>query len=479
LNITVTDQENCRKQVRLEIPGEAVRSEADKIAANLARKINIPGFRPGHVPKSVVKTKFRKELRDEVVHKLLPRALSEAIQEKDLRVVSEPALDELKFNDDESIAASFTVEVSPDFILAPYTNLSLTKRVRTVKDEDVEKAVQALRERHAELAPVEDRPAQIGDLVTANMTGRIAAGSEQTVQDRSASESGESAAEQMDRSAAGSESTKEVPTREVEIELGAKGVFDEFNKGLVGTQAGDVRTMSVLYPEEYQNKEIAGRRVDWTAEVTAVRIKELPELDDEFAGTVDSEFASLDDLRNSLRSRLERESAERTEAELRNEAMKALGERNRFEVPQSVVDKLAESRLSAFARTIHGQGRRFEDLGVEPDKLRAIEQIRAGEDVRGMYILQRIAEDQNIEATEEEVAQEVDRLAQSAGKPVEAVKARLTKENGLDSIKEQIENRKALDFVIASADIRTTDAEPEEAERGQAGDEGGDEEGQG
>src|SRR5262249_22990465 len=99
--------------------------------------------------------------------------------------------------------------------------------------------------------------------------------------------------------------------------------------------------------------------------------------------------------------------------------------------------------------------------------------------VRGMYILQRIAEDQNIEATEEEVAQEVDRLAQSAGKPVEAVKARLTKENGLDSIKEQIENRKALDFVIASADIQTTADEAEEAERGQAEDVGGDEEGLG
>jgi trigger factor len=464
--------------VRLEIPGETVRGEADKIAANLARKINIPGFRPGHVPKSVVKTKFRKELRDEVVHKLLPQALSDAIQQKDLRVVSEPALDELKFNDDESIAASFTVEVSPDFDLAPYTSLSLTRRVWTVKDEDVEDAVQALRERHAELVPVEDRPAQIGDLITANMTGRIAPAGEQGVEGRSAeNQPNESAGEQADQPAPDGESVKEIQTREVEVELGAKGVFDEFNRALVGASIGDVRTMSVLYPDDYKNKEIAGRRVEWTAEVTAVRVKELPELDDEFAGTVDTAFGSLDDLRTSLRGTMEREAVERSDAELRNEAMKALGDRNRFEVPQSIVDRLAESRIAAFARSMHGQGRRFEDLGVEPEQLRALERVRAGEDVRGMYILQRIAEDQNIEATDEEMAQEVDRIAQASGKPVEAVKARLTKENGLDSIKEQIENRKALDFVIASADIRTANAEAEEVERDQTGDKG-DEEGQ-
>jgi trigger factor len=228
--------------------------------------------------------------------------------------------------------------------------------------------------------------------------------------------------------------------------------------------------MSVQYPDDYQNEKIAGRKVEWTAEVTAIRLKELPELDDEFAGTVDSEFTSLEEMRNGIKDKMEREAGERTDADLRTEAMKALADRNRFEVPQSVVDKLVDSRMSAFARSMHGRGRRIEDLGIDPMHLREIERVRATDDVRGMYILQRIAEVQSIEATDDDVAREIERIATASGKTAEFIKARLTKDEALDSIKEQIENRKALDFVIASAEIRTVDGATEEAEHGQAGD---------
>ena len=469
MNISVIDQEGCKRQVRLEIPGETVRVESDKIAANLARKINIPGFRPGHVPKSVVKTRFRKEVRDEAVQKLLPQALTEAIQEKDLKVVGEPALDELKFNDDESIAASFTVEVSPDFDLAPYTSLPLTKRLWNVSDEAVDQSIQSLRERHAELVPVEDRPAQTGDLITANMTGQIVR--EGSEPEGEAGSEGSAPAEPGTEQAAGGEAHGEtIETREVEIELGAKGVFPEFNEAIVGARPGDVKTMSVQYPDDYQNEKTAGRKVEWTAEVTAIRLKELPELDDEFAATLEGEFASVEEMRNSIKDNMERESTERTDADLRTEAMKVLADRNRFEVPQSVVNKLVDSRMASFARSMYGRGRRIEDLGIDPMQLREIERARATDDVRGMYILQRVAEVQNIEATDDDVAEEIERLATASGKTVEFIKARLTKDEALDSIKEQIENRKALDFVIASAEIRTVDGATEEAEHGQTGD---------
>jgi trigger factor len=469
LNISVIDQEGCKRQVRLEIPGETVRVESDKIAANLARKINIPGFRPGHVPKSVVKTRFRKEVRDEAVQKLLPQALTEAIQEKDLKVVGEPALDELKFNDDESIAASFTVEVSPDFDLAPYASLPLTKRLWNVSDEAVAESIQSLRERHAELVPVEDRPAQTGDLITANMTGRIVGkGSEPAGE--AGSEGSEPGEPGTGRAAGGEARGETIETKEVEIELGAKGVFPEFNEAIVGARPGDVKTMSVQYPDDYQNEKIAGHKVEWTAEVTAIRLKELPELDDEFAGTLEGEFASVREMRDSIRDNMEHEAAERTDADLRTEAMKVLADRNRFEVPQSVVNKLVDSRMASFARSMYGRGRRIEDLGIDPMQLREIERARATDDVRGMYILQRIAEVQDIEATDDDVAEEIERLATASGKTVEVIKARLTKDEALDSIKEQIENRKALDFVIASAEIRTVDGATEEAEHGQTGD---------
>src|SRR2546423_8872551 len=175
MNITVTDQENCKKQLHLEIPGEVVRAETDKVAGNLARQMNIPGFRPGHAPKSVVKTRFRKELRDEVVSHLLPESLQKAISDKDLKVIGEPAIDDLKFGDDDAINVTITVSVKPEFELGDYKGLPLTKRVYKIRDEDVDKEIERLREAQAELVPVEDRGAQAGDIVTVSLVGRIEA----------------------------------------------------------------------------------------------------------------------------------------------------------------------------------------------------------------------------------------------------------------------------------------------------------------
>jgi trigger factor len=121
----------------------------------------------------VVKTRFRKELRDEVLSHLLPNSLSDAIREKELKVVGEPAVDDLKFGEDESIDVTFTVEVAPEFEVSNYKSLPLTRRVYTIRDEDVEKTLDDLRERQAQLVPVEDRASQIGDLVSVNLTGEI------------------------------------------------------------------------------------------------------------------------------------------------------------------------------------------------------------------------------------------------------------------------------------------------------------------
>ena len=172
MNITVTDQENCKKQLRIEIPGEIVREETEKVATNLARQVNIPGFRRGHVPKSVVKTRFRKELRDEVLSHLLPHMLGDAIREKDLKVIGEPAIEDMKFGDDESIDVTFAIEVKPDINLSNYKELPLKKQVYKIRDEDVEQTVERLRQQQAELVPVEDRGARAGDIVTATLTGR-------------------------------------------------------------------------------------------------------------------------------------------------------------------------------------------------------------------------------------------------------------------------------------------------------------------
>lgn len=434
MNITVTDHEQCKKQLRLEISAETVRAETDKIAADLARKISVPGFRPGHVPKSVVKTRFRKELRDEVLSQLLPHSLGDAIKEKDLKVIGEPSVEDLQFKDDDSIDVVFNVEVAPEFTLSNYKELPLTKRVFKVRDEDVDNVIERYRQSQAELIPVEDRPSQSGDIVTVTLKGKV--------------ESKDDA-----------EPVEDITQEDLEIELGAPSVLKGFTEGLSGVKQGDQRTFQVEYPDDYKPEKYAGRSVDFEADVTAVRAKEFPKIDDEFAHSVNEEFDTLENLRADIRSKLEKEAEQRTEEDFRSGTMEKLVDRNRFDVPEYVINKQIDARMKTLFRQMAAQGMDPRMLKLDWESIRDGQRERAEREVRGSFILDKIAQTENIDVSEEELSVELKEYAERIGQTEESVRARLTKENSLDSIREQVKHRKALDLVIASAEIRTEDIE--------------------
>jgi trigger factor len=444
MNITITDHANCKKQVRLEIPSDVVRAQTDKTAADLARKVHIPGFRPGHVPTSVIKSRFRKELRSEVASKLLPDAFQDATREKSLRVVGQPTMDEFNFGDDESLIATFTIEVAPDFDLTGYKGIQLNKRVYKIRDEDVEGELSQLREHHAEMAPVEDRGAQTGDIVTVNLTGSYI----------EATEEAEGKAEESSE-----EKTQEINETDVEIPLGEEGVLKQFADALAGAQTGEAREFRIDYPGDFPNSELAGRKASYRAEVTAVRIKELPELDDEFARNVGEKFKTINDLRADIRTAIEQQAEIATRQGLEKSALDSLLNRYRFDVPLGVVEAQMNSKLKNFLQRLD-----FDRLKVDPNqldiaKMREPFRPEAEREVRVSFILDRIAEAEGIEVGDEELDKEVTRMAEYSGQTFTALKARLTRDEALDSIKLQIKSRKALDLVIASADIQTEEVE--------------------
>jgi trigger factor len=446
LNITVTDQGQCKKQLRLEIPGDAVKTTIDKVATDMSRKISVAGFRPGHVPKSIIKTRFRKELRDEVTSQLIPPAFDEAIHENGLRVVGEPALDGLVFGDDESLSATFTVEVVPDFELAPYKGLPLTKRVYKVTDAEVDEVIERMRKNQGELVPVEDRAAQLGDNVLLDIEGQFADESGQTNEQK-----------------------------DLDLELGGQGVLEEFTRELTGVRPGETKTFSVSYPQESSNPRLSGKTINYTANIKAVRRLELPEIDEDFASAVDEQFKTVDALKAHVRSDLELQAAEKSESELRAAAISELLSRNQFEVPDVLVKHQATSRVKSFARNMQSRGLDIRNLKLDWDQLIQAQTERAQEEVKSTFILEKIADAENIEPTQEEIDAEIEDLALASGKSVESVRASLTKENALDSIKEQIEKRKALGLVIASSEMKTEEVEgvSSSGEGGQAGESSG------
>lgn len=446
MNITVTDREQCRKELRLEIPGTTVREETDKIATKLAKNVNVPGFRRGHVPKSVVKTRFRKELRDEMLSHLLPDSYSEAVQERKLTVVGEPTVEDLKFGDDDSIDVTFSLEVAPEFTLSNYKGIALTKREYKIRDEDVDSAIEHMRQSQAELAPVEDRPSKEGDVVTTNLNGVLEATDEQA--------------------------SEEIKQDDVAVELGAASVLKEFSDALTGVQQGEKRDFSFVYPADHKPEKYAGRRVNYSAEVIAVRAKELPEVDDEFARSINEEFKTVDELRSNVRSKLEEQAAKRTDAEFKTAVIEQLVDRNRFDVPEYMIEKQIDSRMTPLLREMASRGMDPRTLNVNWEGIRDGHRERAEREVRGSFILKRIAETEAIDVNEEELSREIKEIAESIGQTEETLRARLTKDGRLDSIAEQVRHRKALDLVIASAEIRTEQREGLGADEAAAG-EGG------
>jgi trigger factor len=430
----VLDVSPTRKELKIEIDAEAVRAAYDRISDQYAKMATVPGFRRGHTPRSVVRTRFKDEIRGEVLRELVPQAIQDAITENALDVLGEPEVrlenaEGLDKMGAEPISVHVHVEVLPQVLLGEYKGLRAARRVRPVTDEDVERVIEDLREASASLQPVEDRPAQLGDTVTANFQGKFVNAPKE----------------------------EDINVEDVDVVLGGVGVQQEFTDNLTGTVADDERAFTVRYPEDFTSKGLAGKEVEYTAKVSAVRIKELPELDDEWARSLGEEFDSLATLREKVREDLSNRSNAESEGRLRGEVLRHLVEAHPFEVPETLIEHQANHRLESLVREMMGRGLDPRGQQVNWEGLRDQMKEQAERDVRGSMLLERIAEQENITVTDEEVEAEIATIASASRQAPEQVRAALTKQGGATSIADRLRNRKALDLIVENA--RVTDEE--------------------
>lgn len=434
------DVSPTRKEIKIEIEPAVIREAYDRISDEYAKKARVPGFRPGHAPRSVVRTRFKSEIRADALQQLVPDAVNAAISEHAPSAIGQPDV-QLDTNEglekfgEQPLSVRVNVEVLPHVELKDYKGVEVTRQTRPVSDADVDEMLQALRESSASMQPVEDRAAAVGDTVTVNVVGKF-----------------------VDR-----EGEEDIKADDVEVTLGAERVQPEFTDNLTGVKADDEKTFIVDYPEDFNSKGLAGRKVEYTARVTSVRVKELPEMDDEWAKSLGEDFDSIATLRQKVREDLEKRSSVEADHRVRSQALQKLIESHQFEVPQSLVDHQTSYRLESVVRDMIGRGidPRTQELNWEGAREELKDQ--AVEDVRGTMLLERIAEDEKIEVTDEEIQAEIEAMAKASRQSVEQVRSVLTKEGGERSIANRLRNRKALDFVIEHA--RITDEEWKEETR--------------
>ena len=430
-----------RKQIDIEIEADAVRAVYDRISDNYAKTATVPGFRPGHAPRAVIRTRFKDQIRTEVLRELLPHAVQEAIAEHNVAALGEPELnlentEGLNQLGQKPISFNVNVDVLPEINLGDYKGLAASRRKRPVNDEDIDRVIEHLRESSAALQPVEDRGAQSGDTITANFHGKF-------VNDPEA---------------------EPISVEDVDVVLGGAGVVQAITDNLSGARADEEKTFSVDYPEDFSAKGLAGKLVEYTVKVNAVRVKELPEVDDEWAQSLGDDIESVVQLRQKIREDLEAQATNEAEGKVRTELLRKLVEGHRFELPERLVAHQTEHRFESVVRDMIGQGIDPRNPELDWEKARDSLKEQASYELRSSLLLEEIADAEKIEVSDQEIEDEINALADASRQTPQQVRDVLTKQGGERSIAPRLRNRKALDFLVANANVTDDEWKEEKQE---------------
>ncbi len=418
---------SCRRELDLEIPAEEVTKATERVAKELARVARVPGFRPGKAPISLIKRRFADDIKGEVLQSLVPERVEKAVVEQKLSPVSQPQVDKLDFNEGQPLKFRAVFEVLPEFGLGTYKGLEIEMPPMDVTDEDVNKALEETRERAAAFAPVEGRAVENGDFAQLKLVGTPADGGEPINADS------------------------------VLCHVGAEETMEPFNTSLRGANIGDHKEFDVEYPTDYPDEKLAGKKFHYAADVTGIKTKKLPELNDEFAKDV-SDAATLEELKTKIRESLVHQRDHRQKDLQRERVIAELVKLHDFPVPESLVESQMDVRLERMVRSLAQQGVDPRAVNLDWSALRGRQQDRAKDDVKAELIIDRIASTEKIDVTDEEVEHELEHVASHSGESVEAIRARLTKQGALDRMKAKLRSDKTLDWLAQNANIRTASA---------------------
>jgi trigger factor len=420
--------------VRVEVEAQQVDETFDSITKDFQRQASLPGFRPGKAPRDMVLRKYEKDITDEVKRKLISDSYRKAVDEKKLDVVGYPDIEEIQFGRGQMLQFAATIETAPEFELPEYKGLAIKKEARQVTDADLERALEALRQQQLTFKTVE-RPAQKGDIAVVNFTG----------------------------TSDGKPITDIAPTakglteqKSFWVEMEPTSFIPGFADQLLGAKAGDKRTVTVDFPADFVTQELQGKKGVYEVEVTEVKEKVLPAVDDTFAQSFGAE--NVEKLREGVRRDLENELNYSQNKSVRNQIIGALMSRVNFELPESAVANETRNVVFDLVRENQKRGVSRELIELEKDKIYSAAAQGAKERVKVSFLLQKIAEKEEIKVSQDEVARRVQTLAAMYQIPPEKFVKDLQKRNGFVEIYDQIANDKVLELLQQNAKIEEVPA---------------------
>ena len=419
--------ESCRRELDLEIPADEVSKAMERVAKEFARLARVPGFRPGKAPIPLIKKRFAEDIKGEVLQTLVPQQVEKAVAEQKLTPVSQPQVDKVEYNEGQPVKFRASFEVLPEFALGNYKNLEIEMPEMQITDERVAETLAEMQQRAATFTPVEGRAVENDDFVQVKLHGTPEGGGDPLQADS------------------------------VLCHVGAEETMEPFNENLRGANAGDHKNFDVEYPADYPDAKLSGKKFHYSVDVLGVKTKTLPEINDEFAKDV-SDAASLEELKKKIRESLEHERDHRQRELQREKVLAELVKLHVFPVPDSLVEHQMDVRLERVVRSLAQQGVDPRAVNVDWVSLRRRQEERARDDVKAELVVDRIATEEQIDVTEEELQHELEHVASHGGESAEAIRARLTKQGALDRMKAKLRSDKTVDWLAQNARVKTVAA---------------------
>jgi trigger factor len=427
IKVDIDELSPVQRKVRVELPAETVADEFSRAYKNLGRRVRVRGFRTGKIPRPVLQGIYGDEVKGEVRSHLVEESLAEIVRERGLQIVSRPELESNDLRETESFSFSAVFEIKPQIEVKDYLGLPIEKPRIAVTEAQVDEALRRLQENHARLEPVVDREVvEKGDFVTLDFEGSLAG-----------------------KPFSGGKAQNYV------LEVGAGQALAQFEEAVVGLKLGERKTVSVTYPEDFPNKEIAGRVVEFSLVAHEIKRKVLPALDDDFAKD-HGECASLEELKNRLRQRLQEEMTRYQTDDLKEQALSRLIERHSFSIPQAMVERQTRYLMERYQNQMGAQ--RTEQPAPMEEVRKTLEE-RAMRQVRATLLVEKIAELEKIEVSDKEVQERVDLLARAAGEQAKNLREYYARSEARDDLRTQMIFDRTLGFLLDRATVREIDAQ--------------------
>ncbi|HME96347.1 MAG TPA: trigger factor [Methylomirabilota bacterium] len=416
MKVDIEELGACKRRLQVEEAPEVVTRAWEQAFDRVQREARLPGFRKGKVPRSMIKLHFADDVRQEVARRLIPDVYRQALAETRIEPVEEPDLQEVTLEENTTLKFAAVVEVKPAITLGAYTGLAVEHAPKPFAESEVDEALSALQEQHAEYRAVE-RAADPGDLAIIDYTL-----TPEGMEPRAESDYG--------------------------FVIGSGSVLPEMEEAVIGLTAGGSRQTRVRFGDDHRNETLRGKAADATVTVKEVKEKVLPALDDDFAKSVGGSFETLDALKEEVRKGLQaRRDAENRHA-LEAAVLDAVLANHAFEVPEALV-------LRQVGHQIEHAREHMRRQGVDPDRVpwdykKLLEDLRPGAEkaVKRALLLEAIAEKEALQAGDADVDAEVDRLAQASQRPAPAVRRMLEQSGDLQGIRHTLDERKTVDFLI-------------------------------